>query len=140
MIEGSEKMKKQTKTWLEMAQNDLDFARDILHRGQRPFYAAHFCHQAIEKILKAIIQERTGETPPRIHNFSLLRERAGITLPEEKEQALLSLAPHYLSTRYPEDINELYRHYTPDVVRDLFQRTEELFQWFKDILSTSSAS
>lgn len=56
-------MKPQTKTWLEMAENDLAFAQDIIKRKQRPFYAAHFCHQSIEKLLKAIIQERTGEIP-----------------------------------------------------------------------------
>jgi len=127
-------MKTQTKTWLEMAQNDLDFARDILKNKQRPFYAAHFCHQAVEKILKAIIQERTDETPPKTHNFNLLCKHTGLNLPDEMQKNLFSLAPHYLGTRYPEDINKLYKQYDLQFVQNLFGRTEELFKWLKNTL------
>ncbi|MFA4973428.1 MAG: HEPN domain-containing protein [bacterium] len=127
-------MKPQTKTWLEMAQNDLDFARDVLRNKQRPFYAAHFCHQAVEKILKALVQERTSEVPPRTHNFTLLSRHAGLDLPANMSDVLLSLAPHYLGTRYPEDIQNLYRQYTEEYVKGLFDRTEVLFKWLKNVL------
>ncbi len=127
----------QTKTWLEMAENDFDFAGDILRRGQRPFYAAHFCHQAVEKLLKAIVQERSGDTPPRTHNFKLLGKAAGLSLNERMENILFSRAPHYLGTRYPEDIQKLYQRYTKEYVTDLFSRTEELFEWLKEQLTSS---
>jgi HEPN domain-containing protein len=131
-------MKPQTETWLEMAENDLAFAREVLQHGQRPFYAAHFCHQSVEKLLKAIVQERSEDTPPRTHNFTILIKHAGIDLPPEKEEILLSLAPHYLATRYPEDISRLYRQYTDDYVRNLLSRTEELFSWLKTGLTSSN--
>jgi HEPN domain-containing protein len=127
-------LKPQTKTWLEMAQNDLDFARDILRNKQRPFYAAHFCHQSIEKILKAVVQERTGEVPPRTHNFNILSKNAGLNLPDYISDILLSLAPHYLGTRYPEDIQNLYRQYTEEYVQEMFGNTETLFQWLQNVL------
>jgi HEPN domain-containing protein len=119
-----------------MAQNDLDFANDILRNKQRPFYAAHFCHQAIEKILKALVQERTGEVPPKTHNFTLLRKHAGLKLPAEMSDMLLTLSPHYLGTRYPEDIQNLYRQYTDEYVKELFDKTEALFQWLKSVLTS----
>jgi len=116
----------QTKTWLEMVENDLDFARGILRHRQRPFYAAHFCHQAVEKVLKAIVQQRTGEPPPRTHHFHFLCKSAGIDLPQEMADILHSLSPHYLGTRYPEDIHNLYRQYSEEFVTGLLERTEAL--------------
>jgi HEPN domain-containing protein len=129
-------MRSQTLTWLEMAENDFAFAKEVLRNGQRPFYAAHFCHQSVEKLLKAIVQERTGSTPPRTHNFTALSRHGGIDLPPEMEEILLSLAPHYLATRYPEDISRLYQQYTDDYVRRLLSRTEELFSWLKNRLTS----
>lgn len=129
-------MKAQTKTWLEMAENDLAFAQDIIKRKQRPFYAAHFCHQSVEKILKAIIQERTNEMPPKTHNFNLLSKHANLKLPADMESILLSLAPHYLGTRYPEDISKLYQQYTFDYVKQILERTEALFAWLKNTLTS----
>jgi HEPN domain-containing protein len=119
-----------------MAENDLDFARDILRHRQRPFYAAHFCHQSIEKVLKAVVQERTGEVPPRTHNFSMLCKAAALALPEDMADILHSLSPHYLGTRYPEDIQNLYRQYTEEHVAALLGRTEALFQWLKSCLTS----
>lgn len=69
-------MKKKTKTWLELATNDLKLAEELLSRKGRVYYAAHFCHQAIEKMLKAIIAERTNEIPLPTHNFKILLEQA----------------------------------------------------------------
>ena len=60
-------MKKKTETWLELATNDLLFAKDLLNKKSRAYYAAHFCHQAIEKLLKAIISEHTDEIPFPTH-------------------------------------------------------------------------
>lgn len=105
-------MKHKSQTWFELAKNDLEFAAEILSNKRRPHYAAHFCHQAIEKLLKAIIQERTDEMPLRTHNFKLLCKQAGLELPASKMEWLLELSPHYLGTRYPEDIFKLYKRYT----------------------------
>lgn len=65
-------MKEKTKTWLELATNDLQLAEDILNRKGKVYYVAHFCHQAIEKLLKAIVSERTNKIPLPTHNFKLL--------------------------------------------------------------------
>lgn len=74
-------MDKKTQTWLEIAENDLEFAEQILKNRQRPYYAVHFCHQAVEKI---------------------------------------DLAPHYLGTKYPEDLAKFYRQYSIAFVENLF--------------------
>lgn len=128
-------MKKKTKTWLELATNDLLLARELLDRKGKVYYAAHFCHQAIEKLIKAIISERTNEIPLPTHNFKILLDQAKLrNIPEDKKRLIFSLTPHYTGTKYPEDINKLYKQYTRDFVRRLYKETQGVFKWLKAYL------
>lgn len=131
-------MKDKTKTWLELADNDLEFARSIFANKNRAYFAVHFCHQAIEKILKAIVQEHTDASPKRTHNFKALCDQASIVLSASTEAFLIKLAPHYLASRYPEDLQQLYKQYTEPYVRELLQETTEAFQWFKSYLTSKT--
>jgi HEPN domain-containing protein len=124
-------MDSKTQTWLTLAQEDLDFAQDILKNGRRPHYAAHFCHQSIEKLLKAIVQAMTQETPIPTHNFKTLCKQASLELPPTRMEWLLNLAPHYLGTRYPEDLFELRKQYSQQVSETLHQETKEFFTWLR---------
>ena len=71
-------MRPQTKTWIGLAENDLALAKDLLKKKGRYYYAAHFCHQALEKMLKAVIAERTSAIPLPTHNFKLLLDQSGL--------------------------------------------------------------
>lgn len=125
-------MKKRTKTWLELASNDLALARELLMRKQKIYYAAHFCHQAIEKLLKAIISERTNKIPLPTHNFKILLDQAELKdIPEDKRKFIFSLMPHYIGTKYPEDVAKLYKQYTKTFVKRLYKETAKIFQWLK---------
>ena len=125
-------MKKTTKTWLELATNDLALAKELLHRRSKVYYSAHFCHQAIEKLLKAIIAERTNEIPLPTHNFKMLFDQSHLKdIPEDKKRFIFSLTPHYIGTKYPEDVAKLYKQYTKIFVQRLYRETEEVFRWLK---------
>ena len=125
-------MNKRTKTWLELAINDLALARELLRRKSKVYYVAHYCHQAIEKLLKAIVSERTDKIPFPTHNFKILLDQAELKdIPEDKKRFIFSLAPHYIGTKYPEDIAKLYRQYTKIFVQRLYKETEEGFRWLK---------
>lgn len=128
------KMKKKTETWLTLAENDLEFAKQILQNKQRPYFACNECHQAIEKILKAIIQEKTNEIPPRTHNLFMLAKLTKISFSEDQNNFLLRLNPHYMGTRYPDDLVAFQRQYTKKYAAELFHKTEELFLWLKNFL------
>lgn len=129
-------MKEKATTWLELAENDLEFARGILRGGQRPHYAVHYCHQAIEKLLKAIVQERSSEDPKRTHNFKTLCQQAKLKLPENIEAFLVRLSPHYLASRYPEDMKKFYALYTTAYAAKLLQETERSFAWLRGQLTS----
>ncbi|MBM4055422.1 MAG: HEPN domain-containing protein [Planctomycetes bacterium] len=133
-------MKKRTKTWLELATNDLDLAKELLDRKGRVYYAAHFCHQAIEKLLKVIIAERTDEIPLPTHNFKILLDQTKLNdIPEDKKRFIFSLMPHYIGTKYPEDITQLYKRYTKVFVQRLYKETYEVFQWLKAYLKSKKS-
>lgn len=127
-------MKEKSKNWLELADSDLEFAKNIFSNKNRLHYAVHFCHQALEKILKAIIQEYTDEFPRYTHNFKILWEQGKIPLDEDQKLKLLNILPHYIGTKYPEDIRKLHQTYSEKFVHKIINDTEELFQWLKDYL------
>ena len=123
-------MSPKVETWLALAQDDLDFAAEILGNRKRPHYAAHLCHQAIEKLLKAIVQSK-DESPQYTHNLKILCQQAHLNLSEDKMLWLLALGTHYLGARYPEDIFKLKKQYTQEFSEKLFKETKEFFQWLK---------
>ncbi len=129
-------MKEKTKTWIELARNDLEFAHSILANKNRPYYAVHFCHQALEKILKAVVQEHTDENPKRTHNFKVLWEQGHIPLTDEQKLALLEIMPHYLASKYPEDIRSLHQIYTAEFSTKILKETEGIFQWLENYLTS----
>jgi len=117
-------MKKKTKTWLELSTNDLKLAEELLSR----------------KLLKAIIAERTDEIPFPTHNFKILLEQARLKdIPEERKRFIFSLMPHYIGTKYPEDITQLYKKYTRVFVQRLYRETCEVFQWLKAYLKSKKS-
>ena len=126
---------KKTLTWLKLSEEDLEMARSLLQEKSRAHYAAYFCHQTIEKMLKAIISRQDSKIPAPTHNFKILLDQTGLkNLPEDRKKFLFSLMPHYIGTRYPEDITNLYKSYTVKFVTELFQKTEEMFLWLKEFL------
>lgn len=124
-------MNAKTQKWFALAADDLEFAEEVLKNKKRPHWAAHLCQQTIEKLLKAIVQEKKNRVPTPTHNFKTLCREADIQLPEEKMQWLMALAPHYLGTRYPEDLFKLQKKYTQKFCERLYQETKEFFKWLE---------
>jgi len=114
--------------WLQLAQMDLESARKSL-QGESYLHCLFGCQQALEKLLKALVTERTYQPPPRLHNLVRLAALAGLTLQPQQENLLSKLSVEYVEMRYPEElttINELNNRQTAE---EHLQQTEELFQW-----------
>jgi HEPN domain-containing protein len=54
--------------WLDIAQDDLELARDCFNSG-RWSYVAVMCQQAIEKLTKGLYILYNDDNVPRIHNI-----------------------------------------------------------------------
>jgi len=83
-------MKAETQLWIDDADYDLESAQTMLESGRR-FYVVFMCHLTVEKLLKALIVERSGEEPPKIHNLVALAARAGLTIPTEHRSVINEL-------------------------------------------------
>ncbi|MCC7291748.1 MAG: HEPN domain-containing protein [Phycisphaerales bacterium] len=98
-------------------------------------YGVFCCQQAVEKALKALIVERTGEMPPRLHNLPRLAEEAGIDIDECGLTFLSRLTGFYIQTRYPDDLQRLSSSATEASATSVLKETGKTTQWLLSMLT-----
>ena len=120
------------KNWLSLADYDLETAKKMLE-AKRYLYVAFTCHQAIEKLLKAIYVKEIQETPPYTHNLIRLANNLSIysIMDAEKIKFVEILNSYYIESRYSEEIEELSNNLTKKKAIDLYSNTKDLFLWLK---------
>ena len=118
--------------WVERAEYDVETARAMLAAG-RYLYVLFCCQQAVEKALKALIVERTGELPPRIHSLPRLAEVLALAPDEERTEFFAALSTFYVQSRYPEQMEPLATAATRRKAETILRKTEKTVQW---LLST----
>lgn len=120
--------------WLEIADYDLDTARDML-KAKRYVYVGFMCHQAVEKAMKAVVAS-TGVFPPKIHNLEKLAAVARLDdkLSNEQKAVLAFLEPMNLESRYPDAQRTIAQWLTAKRSRELVSETEEFLCWIKAML------
>jgi HEPN domain-containing protein len=98
-------MKETTKSWVLYSSEDYKTKNVILDIEDLEKVFAFHCHQAIEKLLKAILNENKV-LPPKIHDLNRLFN----LLPEKLRERLNYLLEHieelnsiYIDSRYPAD-------------------------------------
>lgn len=123
-------MDPRVENWLKSARYDLAAARDMLAAG-RFVYTVFFSHLAVEKALKAKVQEQTGRTPPRIHDLIVLLRRAKLDPPPQLRDFLGKLAGSSIATRYPADIEAGVEAYPREVAEAYLRQAEEAVEWIK---------
>jgi HEPN domain-containing protein len=118
-----------TKKWLERVDYDLQTADAMLKTG-RYIYAVFMCQQAVEKVMKAFINNTGSQVLP-IHNLRRLAENSGLIseLDEEKLIKLDFLSQYYISARYKEDITELSKGITKEFSTDILVFTKGMIKW-----------
>jgi len=121
--------------WLDLSGYDLDTAKAMLKTG-RYLYVGFLCHQVVEKSLKAYYWFSITNEPPFTHNLLLLAEHSNMTqyMNEDMNRLINRLMPLNIQARYPQDKDELLKVLTEQVCVDLLSRTEEFFEWIKQLL------
>jgi len=126
-------MKKVIKNWVEFAKQDLKDAEFLF--TQRSYRSSSwFCHQAIEKILKAIIIQK-GKRPRKIHDLVELLKDTGIKLPEDLMDFLEELNIYYLPPRYPDVYPQMKKIYRSHNIQRVLKLSKTLFLWLKNYLN-----
>jgi HEPN domain-containing protein len=119
--------------WAERARYDLDTA-DAMFKAGRYLYVLFCCQQAVEKALKAVIVEKTGKLPPRIHNLPRLAEVAKIKSDHEQARFLGELSAYYIQSRYPEEIEPTGSRITQELAGNVLGKTEQTITWVLSML------
>jgi len=115
--------------WVDAANEDLMNAQ-ILFRHKSYKGCVYHCHQAVEKMLKAIII-KNGMKINKIHDLISLSEKTGLEFPIEITEFIDSLSPHYLPSKYP-DVGFKF-NYNKRNSSVLLKKTKEVFKWLKSI-------
>ncbi len=94
-------MKKITQDWLEAASIDIESIRYLLQNERLTGHVAFHSQQAIEKVLKAILEEN-GERVPKVHSLSKLFNSCTSFLDIQFDDDLvIALDSLYIESRYP---------------------------------------
>jgi HEPN domain-containing protein len=131
-------MKKITKRWLGFAKGDLEGAKTLLKSTKSDYgyqLSILHCHQALEKILKALIVEK-GKEIKKIHDLITLLKDSELDLPKNFEVFIEKLNPHYQPTRYPDiPYKGPILRYNKEIAREYFNKTKEVFLWLEKLIS-----
>ncbi len=124
-------MRPETKLWLESATYDLGCAEAML-REKKYNYTVFFCHQCLEKTLKAILLAKGGFRALRTHDLKELYIQSGLGLPEEMVTFLFRLNPHYMVTRYPDMSGTAgYENYNQTIAKEFLEQTKKVETWLR---------
>jgi len=91
---------KQIAYWRLGAEDALG-AAELLIVGGRYHFGLFFLHLALEKILKAIVVQQTGDVPPKSHDLLLLAHRAGLNPPAQILLVFGEFQEYCMAGRYP---------------------------------------
>jgi HEPN domain-containing protein len=104
---GKNYMKKRVEEWIYFAEADIRSIKKLMEDPTLRQIAAFHCQQAIEKLLKAILEDRKTKTP-KIHDLSKLYGMIIDIEPkidiEIDENILSEINDVYIDTRYPPDL------------------------------------
>jgi len=121
-----------SRQWAERAQYDLDTA-DAMFKAGRYLYVLFCCQQAVEKMLKSVIVERTSKLPPRIHQLARLAKIADVAVDDRQVDFLRELSAYYIPTRYPEEIADVAPDVKAEKAQGVLSQSRELVQWLNSI-------
>ena len=119
--------------WLESAEYDLETGRSLISIGRFP-YALFFGHLALEKLLKALVVEKTKEHAPFTHSLTFLAEKTGLEISEQLMDRLAEFTEFNIETRYPGERKDFYQKCTEEFTKEKFRAIEEAFKWFRQRL------
>ncbi|MBI2436495.1 MAG: HEPN domain-containing protein [Candidatus Magasanikbacteria bacterium] len=94
--------------------------------------AVYHCHQAVEKMLKAVLNEHEKDIP-KIHHLVRLLGLTGLEAPPTIAQAIADLNPHYAPIRYPDlgfRPNFIYT-YTRKNTEEIIGSAKQIIIWLK---------
>ena len=125
------RLRQEVKDWIESSEYDFETAKAMFKAG-RYNYCIFMCHQAVEKLLKALIIFINKEFPPKTHNLIILLEEIDHYPDKEMQTIILKLNPHYMVSRYPDAAGgPSHKMYNDQIASEFLKDTEKVMEWLK---------
>lgn len=100
-------MKRQAEHWLDKAEEDLILVEEIIDNEHLTNMVAFHSQQAIEKSIKAVLEEKENHVP-RIHNIITLKGKIENYIELAVDQEIFDqINELYIDSRYPTDLGLL---------------------------------
>ncbi|MDD1754323.1 MAG: HEPN domain-containing protein [Methanothrix sp.] len=126
-------MRDDVKNWWEQAKHDL-YAAKFNFDGGLYDVSAFYCHQSIEKGLKALCILKNKESPGKTHSLIFLGRSC--ELPERYYPFLKRLTPEFVLSRYPDISGELpFLLYDREWVENYLKKADEVLSWIESQMS-----
>ena len=117
--------------WIAEAEEALQVADHLMEKGDYS-YALFFGHLAIEKLLKALYVVRKEDHAPPIHNLLRLTKLTGISITDDKMDAMIEISAFNIEARYP-DFKRAFREKCDDEYTGRqIAKIKEIYQWLKE--------
>jgi len=131
-------VKETTKVWIEFAKRDMASAKLLLSDEYCSNNVLFHCQQAIEKILKAILEEYEIHVP-KIHSVIKLYEMLPGRVKESfkiEEEELNLIEEIYINFRYPSEMGLVPNGFpTKERAKNIYELTEGIFNDLLKILT-----
>lgn len=118
--------------WLKIAEKDVDMMQ-YLFEGRKYVQALFFGHLYVEKVAKAVwIKNNVSDIPPKTHNLLKLVQESGVGLATGDQTFLIKLNQYQIESRYPEDIDQLYKITDKNLTEDYFNKIHNIVKCLKE--------
>ena len=121
------------------AADDLITAEALFNAG-RYAHCIFFCHLVLEKSLKAVYFHKFKTEPPKTHHLLSLVDDTGLQtdLPFHMLKLLKRLTSVSVTTRYPDDIRRMSKHFTKNDTSIILEKSSEVCVWINERLTKRS--
>ena len=121
--------------WLSEAEEARKVAWHLFEKKDYS-YSLFFGHLAVEKMLKAILAQRTNEEIPRSHNLLRLLNAAGVEASEERCDYLMRITGYNLEARYPDYKRAFRKKCSKEFTEVELGIVEEVMKWLASIVQS----
>ena len=122
--------------WLDMADSDSKTMEHLFQSGDY-LWCLFLGHLVLEKTLKALFIQKTGNEPPRIHDLARLADECGLELPDEKYERLLYFTQFNIEARYPKYREEISKRCTKEFTAKIQSEMKETRAWLGQLIRKS---
>lgn len=116
--------------WKFHANYDLKTAESLFKSKRYP-YCLFMCQLALEKILKAIVVQKTKTHAPYTHDLVRLARITGIEFSKEQMDCLKEISGFNIEARYDNIKMEFYKKAGKKFTESYFKITNELYLWLE---------